>query len=385
MMVSQKSIINPLPSRTGHLVVNFNVKPFAGVWSLFSRTLSVYLDNFWQIAQITLLVICPLALISIYLSLNIPFAMGPLSYPALIIGFILRSLIFTVIIHSLVEKFKNGTSSPIADSFRWGFRQWGRMLLYRFVSGFAILLGTILVIPGQYLAVLFYLVEPVVAIEGDRQKNILERSVQLSKGYRWKIYGFFLSITIFMGIVQVGFILNLSFLNISTVPTILFGFLVLSLLESFLDVSRFMVYLSLTCGASEARTSGNKIDGNSSNEDKNLSLYGVSTLKDWILYGFDGEGRKTFITFGEKDFEPSNNGLVFGRDDNLSNIVVKDKSVSRRHFRIVKNSNRLGIEDLNSSNGTFVNGKPIKPYQVEFLMEEANISVGRVTLTFSRS
>ena len=48
--------------------------------------------------------------------------------------------------------------------------------------------------------------------------------------------------------------------------------------------------------------------------------------------------------------------MVIGRD--LGNdIVISDSEVSRRHSRIFKQGNNYVIEDLGSTNGTFVNGQ----------------------------
>ena len=54
--------------------------------------------------------------------------------------------------------------------------------------------------------------------------------------------------------------------------------------------------------------------------------------------------------------------LSIGRD--LSNdIIVNDPEVSRRHLRLFLQGNQYGVEDLGSTNGTFVNGQRLAgPY-----------------------
>src|SRR5512133_553533 len=50
------------------------------------------------------------------------------------------------------------------------------------------------------------------------------------------------------------------------------------------------------------------------------------------------------------------NEMFLGRD--LSNdIVINDPEISRRHSRLFTQGNTIAVEDLGSTNGTFVNGQ----------------------------
>ena len=52
-------------------------------------------------------------------------------------------------------------------------------------------------------------------------------------------------------------------------------------------------------------------------------------------------------------------GLRIGRGDG-NDIVVRDGRVSRRHATIVADGRGFAVEDAGSSNGTFVDGKPVR-------------------------
>lgn len=52
-----------------------------------------------------------------------------------------------------------------------------------------------------------------------------------------------------------------------------------------------------------------------------------------------------------------------------NDVQIRDRSVSRKHLKIMKRDNRYFIEDLKSKNGTFVHGDQVIP-DVEFEIEE---------------
>jgi hypothetical protein len=56
---------------------------------------------------------------------------------------------------------------------------------------------------------------------------------------------------------------------------------------------------------------------------------------------------------------PLRDALRIGRADD-NDVVLRDGRVSREHARIVADEGGFAIEDAGSSNGTFVNGKPVR-------------------------
>ena len=75
-----------------------------------------------------------------------------------------------------------------------------------------------------------------------------------------------------------------------------------------------------------------------------------------VLAGFDADGKKLRIAVPSRGASASDGGYVVGRHGALVDEVVADANISRRHARITVEHGQCAIEDLNSSNGTRVNG-----------------------------
>ncbi len=75
-------------------------------------------------------------------------------------------------------------------------------------------------------------------------------------------------------------------------------------------------------------------------------------------------------------------GFIFriGRLD-TNQIVVKDDSVSRTHAVITYENNQFFLLDLGSTNGTLINGSPVR--RREYINDQDIIRVGQVQFRFS--
>jgi FHA domain len=63
---------------------------------------------------------------------------------------------------------------------------------------------------------------------------------------------------------------------------------------------------------------------------------------------------------------PLDGELILGREHATADLVIEDPGVSRRHARVLPDNGTVIVEDLGSSNGTYVNGERISgPVEVE--------------------
>jgi len=87
----------------------------------------------------------------------------------------------------------------------------------------------------------------------------------------------------------------------------------------------------------------------------------------------------TFIVF-QGNRIPFVRSLTIGRGSSNS-VTLDDKLVSRKHAIIKKIKGVFFIQDLGSTNGTFVNGKQIPANQYVCLQPNDKISIGRTELS----
>jgi predicted component of type VI protein secretion system len=79
-----------------------------------------------------------------------------------------------------------------------------------------------------------------------------------------------------------------------------------------------------------------------------------------------------------KTYELDKPATVVGRDPGVD-IVVDNLGVSRSHCQFLKRGDVFVIQDMNSSNGTYVNGKRVTEHN---LNDNDQIVVGKYTLTY---
>jgi pSer/pThr/pTyr-binding forkhead associated (FHA) protein len=68
-------------------------------------------------------------------------------------------------------------------------------------------------------------------------------------------------------------------------------------------------------------------------------------------------------SFGQEHSVPPE-GLTFGRSGS-SDVVILDDKLSRKHCRFLYRAGNLAVEDLDSSNGTRVNGVEVRESQLK--------------------
>ena len=104
-----------------------------------------------------------------------------------------------------------------------------------------------------------------------------------------------------------------------------------------------------------------------------------------LLAGFSGSGHPLRVRVESAALNTAPVGISVGRELALVDIELPGAQISRRHARFSARDKHALVEDLNSANGTRLNGKQIKPYQPTPLRPGDTLRLGDIEFTVSAS
>ena len=103
-----------------------------------------------------------------------------------------------------------------------------------------------------------------------------------------------------------------------------------------------------------------------------------------MLAGADGAGQRLRLVVADRELARAELGITIGRHPDLCERMIADPTVSRRHCRIGLDGGRLAVEDLNSLNGTLLDGAEVPPFRPQPLRSDQELVLGQVSLRVSR-
>ena len=103
-----------------------------------------------------------------------------------------------------------------------------------------------------------------------------------------------------------------------------------------------------------------------------------------VLAGFNSRGDRVRIELSPARFASQRLGISLGRHPDLVDEIVADAGVSRRHLRIAAEGDQFYVEDLNSSNGTFLNEQHLSPFKPARLDYGTKVALGDLVLVSSK-
>jgi len=102
-----------------------------------------------------------------------------------------------------------------------------------------------------------------------------------------------------------------------------------------------------------------------------------------LLVGFSGGGHPLRVSVDADALNSASIGISIGREPALVDIPLNDAQISRRHARFCARGAHALVEDLNSANGTRLNGKRIKPFCPAAVQPGDALRLGNIEFTVS--
>ena len=103
----------------------------------------------------------------------------------------------------------------------------------------------------------------------------------------------------------------------------------------------------------------------------------------YLLTGATGDGNAVSLEVSDGMVA---SGVVIGRSPRNALLLIDDKTLSREHARLFDGPDGgLSVEDLDTTNGTRVNGRQLEPGRVVPLRSGDTLQLGRVTLRLTRT
>jgi len=105
----------------------------------------------------------------------------------------------------------------------------------------------------------------------------------------------------------------------------------------------------------------------------------TASFSDVVLHGSGLDGNEIRVKVRGEILAQNTEGVILGRSSDTDCVIVED-SVSRLHARMTLVNNTVMIEDLNSLNGTTVDGIKLTPREKHSLSQGSEIVLGDVKL-----
>ena len=92
--------------------------------------------------------------------------------------------------------------------------------------------------------------------------------------------------------------------------------------------------------------------------------------------------RLTALDAGETDIVISYYPFIIGKQENLADYILDRETVSRLHLRIDQKDGRYYVQDLNSTNGTLVDGRMLENNETAEIWEGVEVNIAGVRYRF---
>jgi uncharacterized membrane protein len=192
-----------------------DIPPFIGPSDGIGPTFHLFRKNFWLIAKIVFVIFAPFEIFKA-VSIHQGVRDWQLALGLLVMQLMCNFLVAPALFYSLLKVVQTGHTPSLNDAYRWSLGKLPKLALASVISWMLTMLGfLLLIIPGIILSLAFAVVYPVAVFEKGSAIDSLRRSLQLTRGRRWNIFGASFVIAILAGVIGLAIagVANIFILN----------------------------------------------------------------------------------------------------------------------------------------------------------------------------
>ncbi len=212
-----------------------------GIGHVLGVTLSLFTKNLWLITKIVFLVVAPF---EVFKALSLSDAGDDWQkFWALLLDWLCNLLIAPALVYALMKILETGGKPGVNESFRWGLTRIWRLAICAAISSVLQGLGYIFcIIPGIIISLTLAVVYPVAILERGSVADVLRRSSQLTRGFRWEILG----AQIVFGLLAIVVVVPVSLVIANAVsPVAILASIFMDIMQQAITVLSLVMYLTL--------------------------------------------------------------------------------------------------------------------------------------------
>lgn len=115
-----------------------------------------------------------------------------------------------------------------------------------------------------------------------------------------------------------------------------------------------------------------------------------TTVLENFVHSMMNESYFEFVSESERRIYGGNivlkdDNTIIGSNKAICDCVIDNQTISRNHIRVSKIDNRYYVTDLNSTNGTYINGVRFMQNETKEIISGDELMIGRIKLKFNRA
>ena len=214
-----------------------------GVTNVLGPSLRLFTSHLWLITKMVFVVVAPFEIFKV-LNLANPLDEFHLRLQAFLLGALCHLLIAPALIYALMRIMHTGVAPGVHESYRWGLTRLGKLVVCAAIAYFLQGLGYVfLIIPGIMISLTLAVVYPVAVLEQRSVSDVLRRSSQLTRGYRFEILG--AQLVMWLMTFMITGPLGLISQNVTFWPLVVLAAIVEDVIQQASLVLTLVMYLSL--------------------------------------------------------------------------------------------------------------------------------------------